>query len=142
MNEAQFWKNVDRHPTGCWPWMGTRSKGGYGRFGNGGRHYAHRFAASLVIPDWDDSKQACHHCDNPICVRPSHLFMGTPLDNIWDAAKKKRMVLPQPLRLTEEDVLEIRMRRIEPGVKLAKEFGVSQASISAIRHRKCWAWLK
>lgn len=150
MTEEQFWGKVDRHPTGCWLWTGNISVRGYGRFGAYGRTYAHRFAASLTLDDWDPTKEACHRCDNPPCVRPSHLFTGTQKDNIRDAVKKRRLVFPEArrgernnkARLTEQNVREIRNRSSESRILLEREFGVGRYAIYSVITRKSWAWLK
>jgi hypothetical protein len=78
---------------GCWEWQGTRMHNGYGQVGRGkpfGRLPAHRWAFYLAhgrMPEGD----ACHSCDNRLCVRPSHIFEGTRSDNMRDAARKGRL---------------------------------------------------
>lgn len=91
----RFWRFVDT--TGrCWEWTGSKHRFGYGRFNVGGKvQYAHRFAYEasfgVTVPE---GMQVCHHCDNPRCVKPSHLFLGTAADNNWDKARKGRTVNP------------------------------------------------
>jgi hypothetical protein len=77
----------------CWPWQGRImvTRGGYGRLTVNGRIVgAHRMA--LVISTGGDCPGlfACHHCDNPICCNPKHLFWGTPQDNVNDCIAKGR----------------------------------------------------
>lgn len=93
MTPAAFWALVDASDTdGCWPWLGPVN-GDRGRlYWNGRPQYAYRVAWELaagkpVPPDL----HACHKCDNPICVRPDHIFLGTDGDNIRDAAAKGRL---------------------------------------------------
>lgn len=134
---------------GCWEWMATRSINGYGRINIDGKYYgAHRVAYNLYIGDLPDNMCVCHHCDNPGCVNPSHLFLGTRSDNMKDCVKKGRRRLPvasgeKPAgyKLTEEQVMEIRSKY--PGDKsqrkIASEYGVSQSEIWRIIHRVHWA---
>lgn len=77
---------------GCWLWKGGAS-GRYGSFWYQGRvHHAHRASWALAHGDElpPDDIVVCHACDVPLCVRPSHLFLGTQLDNMQDAARKGR----------------------------------------------------
>lgn len=79
----------------CWCWKGQRDKKGYGRiWKDGKKKAAHRVSWELVNDDpIPDGMHVCHRCDNPPCVRPSHLFLGTHSDNMKDCAKKGRNVL-------------------------------------------------
>lgn len=89
----------------------------------------------------------CHRCDNPRCYRPEHLFLGTSQDNHLDMQQKGRIargVKSRHAKLTEDDVREVR-RRIEDGQSgrsIARSLGVKESCISAIKHRRTWAWLK
>lgn len=78
--------------TGCWNWRGAKSRRGYGMaFYKGHFISAHRFAAHLWLRmALDDERQVLHHCDNPSCFNPKHLFIGTRSDNIRDCVQKKR----------------------------------------------------
>ena len=89
----RFWAKVNkRGPEECWPWIGGKSERGYGRIYVDGRNvpatrvsWAIHFNEAIPM-----GLQACHHCDNPPCVNPSHLFIGTMSDNINDAVQKGR----------------------------------------------------
>lgn len=98
---VRFWNMVEKSD-GCWLWKGVRDRKGYGQirfFGKITR--AHRVSASLfqgrIIPS---SLDVCHHCDNPPCVRPDHLFIGTRSDNMRDCQRKGRHPNPGPKRKT------------------------------------------
>jgi hypothetical protein len=96
--ELRFWARVNLegpvHPvlkTRCWPWTGCKKSDEYGYFtapGCGGR--AHRYAYHRYRGPIPDGLCVLHHCDNPSCVRPDHLFLGTRLDNIADMMAKGR----------------------------------------------------
>ena len=90
--EARFWKLVDRRGGDlCWEWKGYLNAQGYGHIKAGGvRYFAHRFSYRLAYGDFDQSLFVCHHCDNPKCVRPDHLFVGTRSDNMKDCTEKRR----------------------------------------------------
>lgn len=95
--EKFFWSRVDQSSDGCWPWLGRVTGRGYGtiKIGEFGKEIlAHRaswmISSHMEIPD---GLQICHACDNPICVRPTHLFVGTQSQNIQDAIEKGRFKL-------------------------------------------------
>lgn len=75
----------------CWVWTGSVAPNGYGRFFLDGKVvYAHRAAYELTHGTIPDGLYVCHHCDNPRCVQPDHLFLGTPSDNALDKVQKGR----------------------------------------------------
>ena len=86
----RFWDKVDK--TGeCWIWTASKNKKGYGRFGFGSRaQLAHRVSWLLSNGEIPDGMLACHTCDNPPCVNPSHLWLGTQKDNVVDMSSKGR----------------------------------------------------
>lgn len=87
----RFWQRVPNRPDdGCWEWEGKRKKG-YGLLSvNGRRLYAHRISAAMHFGMFDQRMFVCHACDNPACVRPSHLFLGDARSNALDRNKKGR----------------------------------------------------
>src|SRR5689334_12116829 len=88
----RFWEKVHRTET-CWEWKGSRSKPmGYGRITtrNGSVELAHRISWMLFRGDIPTGQYVLHHCDNPPCVNPEHLFLGTYSDNNLDMAHKGR----------------------------------------------------
>lgn len=142
---ARFWPRVDR--TGeCWLWMGTRDKHGYGRLIVRGRSIgAHRIAWGLARGPVPAGLYVLHRCDNPPCVRPEHLFLGTQTDNMRDASGKARLARGEARskRLTNEDVRAIRAA-VGSGVtqkELCSAYGLKSGHMSMIVNRKKWAWL-
>ena len=92
--EEGFWRKVQRDD-GCWMWTAGRDGDGYGSYRN---KRAHRVAWQLTRGPIPDGLVVCHSCDNPACVRPDHLFLGTQQDNIQDMLRKGRR--PPAGRLT------------------------------------------
>lgn len=88
-----FWSRMDKSKE-CWPWIGKLNReNGYGQVRISGtiRPVVHRVAWELTYGPIPEGLLVCHHCDNPACCRPDHLFLGTMKDNIQDAVKKGRV---------------------------------------------------
>ena len=150
----RFWAKVRKGP-GCWEWAGNISRG-YGRLRHGPRGasvliFAHRLSWEINHGPVGDLC-VCHHCDNPRCVRPEHLFLGTQADNMADAKKKgrtcsgdaRRLIANPPsgedhynAKLTTDHVLYIRSSS-ETRESLALMFGVSKTTITHVRNRTTW----
>ena len=147
----RFWsKTLVRPPKECWEWQGYKGTGGYGQVSfNGKRTTAHRVAWELSQGSISDGLVVCHHCDNPACVNPAHLFLGTPADNLGDARQKGRWRAPAgeqqgQAKLTNEQVIAIRRRYGAGDVtqkQLAPFYGITASSVSRIIRREGWKHL-
>ncbi len=130
---------------GCWPWTRNKNKQGYGVIKVDGKNrYAHRIAWSLVRGPVPAKTLVCHHCDNPGCVNPDHLFLGTWHDNKMDAVAKNRQARGHRIgvsKLNNEDVWNIRIAYAKGDTsypKLAKTYGVTQRAIVCVVKRITW----
>lgn len=144
----RFDAKVERKgPSECWPWKGARFKFGHGNFSLKGKATAaHRFAWIRTNGEIPLGLYVCHHCDNPPCVNPAHLFLGTAKDNSQDREKKgrgiRRIGSRSPrARVDEYKVVEIRRSGLTQ-VEIAKRFGITQTTVSRIRRGVNWAHVR
>lgn len=125
----------------CWLWTGCKDKDGYGQLFFGSKKYrSHRVAYEVYKGTIDAHLMVCHTCDNPSCVNPEHLFLGTCKDNLEDASRKRRMSEGQrngKAKLTTLQVSEIRASTIGSS-ELARYYGVDRHQISRIRNNQSW----
>ena len=138
-----FWAKVQK-TGGCWLWLGSRDKNGYGQTHDDSGHpwLAHRLAYALATGRLPTS-HVLHNCDVPACVRPDHLFEWTNTDNIRDCMEKGRLPQGENMwnaRLTTEQVREIRRRCAsgETQRRVATSYGLCQQHISDIIRRHLW----
>jgi hypothetical protein len=139
--EVRFWAKVNK-TDGCWLWTAGVHAVGYGRFGasNGVTVSAHRYSYEQCVGPIPDGMLVCHRCDNRLCVRPDHLFLGTHEENTRDAMKKGRLAKGEragSAKLTAEIVRAI---FLAAGTQddIAARFGVSQGHVWRIKHRRAW----
>ena len=141
----RFWSKVDvGGPDECWEWQAYRLPAGYGQFKLDGKlHRSNRLVIGLRT---GDEGHALHSCDNPPCVNPAHLSIGTNAENIAQRDARGRQVTPPgedngSAKLTGPEVLEIRARYATGQITqraLAEEYGVHFSLISLIVRRKSW----
>jgi len=87
-----FWsKVIIKGPDDCWEWSARKNNKGYGIFSPLKYRSAHRTSWFIKHGEIPKGMYVCHHCDNPSCVNPSHLFLGTAMDNFKDAVNKGRI---------------------------------------------------
>lgn len=164
--EDRFWAKVDKngplHPvlkTSCWIWTASKRNKGYGAFCWRNEHgvqvqdRAHRFSYTLHFGPIPDGLCVLHRCDNPACVNPAHLFLGTKSENNADMQAKGRKVLGgtyrregykrgeshHNTRLTEDAVR--RIRADYPALsysQLSKKYGIAPGYAHKIVNRRAW----
>lgn len=131
-----FSRSMPEPNSGCWIWMGAVSSRGYGTIGFQGRgQRTSRVVMQLVtgtpVPA---DLYVCHRCDNPYCVNPDHLFVGTPTDNTRDCVAKGRHVAPTGFRhgksvITPEMMQAIRASRGRSQWEVARELGIHRSTV-------------
>lgn len=121
-------------PDECWEWSLVKTSAGYGFSRRHG--YAHRIAFELstgqTIPD---GMVVCHRCDNPGCVNPTHLFLGTHADNAADRSRKGRS--RKPWKFTPDVIAQIQRQRVEGRsiAEIARLLGSDRATVSRVLKR-------
>ena len=151
--DAAFWEKTERS-SGCWLWTGALAnrkghRNAYGQLQRRGRLLlAHRVAYERAVGPIPDGMMVCHHCDQPRCIRPDHLFLGTPADNMHDMIDKGRQrwvtVAGEQngrARLTQAQVDAIRVSGETP-LGLAARFGISRSTIYSILRGRSWGVLR
>jgi predicted XRE-type DNA-binding protein len=158
----RFWSKVGgpKESGDCWEWLGARQSNGYGFLHAGPLYHtgqrwvkAHRLSWEMHNGE-ELPADACvlHTCDNPGCVHPGHLYVGTRKDNAQDRAERKRGKEHRQqgenndnAKLTEAQVRaiigELQKLPRRSQTSIATEFGVNQQQVSRIMHRKNWAHL-
>lgn len=146
--EERFWKQVVIVPydNGCWLWSGHTNQKGYGQIGRGaagaGEIKAHALSWIIHYGRIPEGKCVLHRCDNPPCVNPNHLWIGTRLDNNRDSVSKGRNQRGEKHRFskfTNQDINDI--RSLWPQMNqadLARRYNVNWSAIWKIVHKKTW----
>jgi hypothetical protein len=146
--QERFWSKVDKRGVNdCWEWQAGKTSDGYGRMrANGHRVLAHRISYQLERGQIPKGLWCLHKCDNPGCVNPSHLFLGTHDDNMRDMVSKGRARVPRGSNhwyttLTEDQVLLIReclREKVMTHREIGVLFGVAKGVVQSIKIGRTW----
>lgn len=155
----RFWEKVDRRGDAeCWPWLGATNYG-YGVIGAGGKFghtiKAHRLSWEIAngplpkLAKWQPGQVicVCHRCDNPPCVNPAHLFLGTRAENSADMRAKRRHSFGAKrycAKITDDQAASIRERYALGDLSQSEVgalFGLSQTTVGNIVRRRTWTHL-
>lgn len=144
----RFHAKYQKSESGCWEWTASLAGKGYGQIkipGERRQAYAHRLSYQVFKGPIPEKTEVCHTCDNPKCVNPAHLFLGSRKENALDASRKGRIHI-SPVGhagvLTVSQVRRIKevlRLKLMSQTELARAFGVSQTSISKIARGLKWS---
>lgn len=155
-NLPRFWRSVKKIDGGCWEWTGIKDHKGYGQFQesyfNGVKRAqkhrkAHRFSFSIKNGEIPKGMIICHKCDNPCCVNPDHLFMGTDKTNKEDCVSKVRHAFGEKsgmAKLNEAEVIQIRQidqAGVRTRLSIAAQFKISGRMVTSICRYDNWKHL-
>ena len=145
--EQRFWAKVRKSflKDGCWPWQAHCNDDGYGKIKIDGKVIsAHRLSWEIHFGPIPEGMKVLHKCDNPPCVRPDHLFLGTDLDNHKDCVTKGRDFhiygsQHWAAKLTEAIVKECRrLSKTQTARSLAKKYNISESIMGQVIKGKRW----
>lgn len=151
--QRRFWSKAKKGKSDeCWEWIGGFDDHGYGKFcltfDRGRNIYIRAHRISYFLANGGPLGEAvCHKCDNPKCVNPHHLFLGTRADNAFDMVSKKRQAVGLRIyttKLTPDQVQEIRILSFMFGLnnsEIAESYEVSNSTIWTIVNRVMWRHL-
>jgi hypothetical protein len=140
----RFWARVNRSGD-CWLWQAPATAGRYGfAFISGDRFLPNRVSWTIHFGPIPDGQCVCHRCDNPRCVNPSHLFLGTQAENMADMVRKgrhrtnpDRQLYRTAAKLSADEIAAIlRDGRLQR--EIAAQYGVHQSTISDIKRGETW----
>ena len=148
--QERFWEKVLKGD-GCWIWTAVRQGNGYGGFGIAGsvKRTAHRVSWEFANGPIPPGLCVLHRCDNRLCVRPDHLFLGTHADNMADMAAKGRWKLSEKhphrgsrhsqAKLTEQQATEIKsLRWRSVAVEVARRYGINVSTVYRLWNGSAW----
>lgn len=143
--ETRLMKSIKiNRETGCWEWQRGLFSTGYGQISvKGVGRLAHIVSYETFVGSIPDGLFVLHKCDNPICINPEHLFLGTNQDNMTDMVNKGRSARGERNRhakLTVDQVLEIKQRLLngEDTIKISEDYPVTERTIKFIQEGKSW----
>lgn len=151
--EFNFWSMIKVAPSGCWEWTAGKNPQGYGKisitlFGKR-EQQAQRVAWIYKNGPIPNGRMICHHCDNPACINPDHLFVGTHKENSDDKVKKGRQWKPigtlNPHTKINEDVVRTIRTLRGHGIaykEVARISGSSENVVNHILNGRCWSHVK
>lgn len=129
--------------SGCWFWIGSTDTCGYGIWNAHGQHSAHRASYVMHRGAIPPGQHVLHKCDQPNCVNPAHLSLGTHQDNMADLRAKGRAYGAKGAANFGAKLNEVQVMRImadpRPCSEVAEQYGVDKASVSNIRNGKTWS---
>ena len=141
----RFWEKVEvRDLHECWQWRASTKVGGYGKIADddGRIQLAHRIAYRLVFGDFPLGLVVSHRCDNPGCVNPQHLFLGTQAENLRDMRIKRRDNPPRGSRHPKARLDESLVARVRADVRshrrIAKDYGIGKSTVGMIKAGATW----
>jgi hypothetical protein len=140
----RFWSKVQK-TDGCWSWMANRTIDGYGVLRLGDKNQrVHRIMWELTYGPIPVGLNVLHHCDNPGCVNPEHLFLGSQKDNGEDMSRKGRA--PRGERQGGHKLTEAHVRKIRESTDservIARRFNIDRSTAHRVKKGEAWAWLK
>lgn len=150
-NQNRIFGGMKINDCGCWEFAGSKVRGGYGRITIGKRKFlAHRVSYGILVGKIPNGMDVLHHCDNPSCINPKHLFLGTDKDNVADCIRKGRQRNAYGekchfAKLTANQVREIRKiyKKGKIGcTKIGRIYGMSRSAILLIVKRIKWKHIK